>query len=258
MKKNKPILVVMNTILLATTKRVIFTASLGHAHKPSTSIVAFAHTRTRTRTRNPVLFHKPRTFTSSTRALRKSDLSSHQDTIKTYRLTGHGRRGSTDIRTNTNHAIRTDIPLSMGGENTAPQPVEHLLAAFIGCTQATAIFVGRNMKPRILIDRIEFDIEAERDERGALDCLPILPNPLDDEDDDDHHDNAAFPSVPARLQCIKGSIIVHAKNRKGEKIKIGDEAMRLLEIHTEKRCPVANMIVNSGCSMHVKWVDGGI
>jgi hypothetical protein len=66
-----------------------------------------------------------------------------------------------------------------------------------------------------------------------------------------------FPSIPARLQCVKGSITVYAKNRKGQEVEIGDNAMRLLETHTERRCPVANMIVDSGCSMQVKWTDGG-
>ena len=44
----------------------------------------------------------------------------------------------------------------MGGANLAPQPVETLLAALIGCTQATALFVGRQLG--VVIDKMEFDI----------------------------------------------------------------------------------------------------
>jgi len=131
----------------------------------------------------------------------------------------------------------------MGGNDAAPQPVEYLLASFIGCTQATAIFVGRNMKPRVFIDRIEFDIVGERDERGALDELPI-------------EVGTRLPDVPARLISVSGSIKVFAKNRKGEGVEIGESTIRLLEKHTEARCPVANMMIASGCSVEVEWVDG--
>ena len=81
------------------------------------------------------------------------------------------------MTTSTGHTIQTDVPIKMGGKNEAPQPVELLLAAFIGCTQATALFVGRQMKPdRIILDKMEFDIQAVRDEQGAL-SLPIDQDP---------------------------------------------------------------------------------
>ena len=39
-------------------------------------------------------------------------------------------------------------------------------------------------------------------------------------------------------------------------VEIGEQALRLLEMHTERRCPVANMIIDSGCLMQVEWIDG--
>jgi uncharacterized OsmC-like protein len=131
----------------------------------------------------------------------------------------------------------------MGGKDSAPQPVELLLASFIGCTQATALFVGRNMKPRILIDKIEFDLNAKRDDRGVMEQLPIS-------------ERSKLPTVPARLTEINGSITVFAKDRTGETVKIDDEQIKILEMHTEHRCPVANMIVSSGCTINVIWKDG--
>jgi uncharacterized OsmC-like protein len=146
----------------------------------------------------------------------------------------------------------------MGGADKAPQPVETLLAAFAGCTQATATFVGRRMQPqRILIDRLEFDLAAYRDERGAL-TLPI-------EED---------PPTPAMLQRIDGTIRVFIKEARTRKKKsddrddgvgeaqedarpaITDDQLRLLAHQTEIRCPVASMIAASGCEMDVRWVDG--
>jgi len=162
---------------------------------------------------------------------------------KSYHLKGYGKSCAAKMKTDTNHTLYSDIPNNMGGKDSAPQPVEHLLAAYIGCTQATALFVGRNMKPRILIDRIEFDIVGHRDERGALDDLPIT-------------SQSPLPQIHARLSSLTGSIRVFSKNRSGQEIAIGEELIELLEKHVEHRCPVANMMILSGCQINVMWEDG--
>jgi putative redox protein len=158
---------------------------------------------------------------------------------KTYRIQGEttpNSKGSVTMTTNTGHSIQTDLPKPMGGKDEAPQPVETLLAALIGCTQATALFVGRQMKPnRLIIDKMEFSLTATRDERGALQ-LPI---------DTD-------PPVPSRLQQVSGTIRVFAA--KGARIP--NEQMTLLREQSEQRCPVANMMLASGCAMKVEWIDG--
>jgi len=61
------------------------------------------------------------------------------DGAKSYQLDGVGVTGGTRVEatTNTGHSIATDIPKSMGGKDTAPQPVETLLGVWMGCTQAT-------------------------------------------------------------------------------------------------------------------------
>ena len=155
------------------------------------------------------------------------------DPIKRYELRGIGRNSMVEMHTNTGHTLKTDVPKKMGGTDVAPQPVETLLAALIGCTQATSIFVGRNMTPRIFIDRMEFDLRADRDERGAL-AMPI----------------DKTPDIPARLTSIHGMIRVFAKS------PLSISELKLLSEQTEARCPVANMVIASGCVMHVEWVDG--
>ena len=131
----------------------------------------------------------------------------------------------------------------MGGTDTAPQPVETLMASWMGCTQATAIFVGRHMqqqegggrKGRVLIEKLEFDnIQAFRDERGAL-HLPINET----------------PEIPSRLQRISGTIRVYLRG--GGVLE--EDQLHLLQEQTEIRCPVANMMLASGCSIDVKWVS---
>lgn len=154
---------------------------------------------------------------------------------KRYKIHGTGVRSAVEMKTNTGHNLYTDVPVKMGGKDEAPQPVEHLLAALIGCTQATAVYVGRMMKPRLFIERIEFDLEGFRDERGALE-LPI----------------EQLPAIPARLECITGVTKVHFK--KG--ITPTNEQLMMLKEQTEARCPVANMILASGCKMNIDWIDG--
>jgi putative redox protein len=164
------------------------------------------------------------------------DATNHAKTYRIQGATTPNSKGSVTMTTNTGHSIQTDLPKPMGGKDEAPQPVETLLAALIGCTQATALFVGRQMKPnRLLIDKMEFSLTATRDERGALQ----LPIEMD-------------PPVPSRLQHVSGTIRVFAA--KGAIIPI--EQMRLLREQTEQRCPVANMMLASGCAMKVEWIDG--
>eukprot|EP00521_Asterionellopsis_glacialis_P017684 CAMPEP_0195300032 /NCGR_PEP_ID=MMETSP0707-20130614/26626_1 /TAXON_ID=33640 /ORGANISM="Asterionellopsis glacialis, Strain CCMP134" /LENGTH=186 /DNA_ID=CAMNT_0040362599 /DNA_START=259 /DNA_END=819 /DNA_ORIENTATION=- len=182
-------------------------------------------------------------FGSSTNKTQRSLSSSSNDSslqndgshIKSYSITGTGEKSSVRMKANTGHELQTDVPEKMGGGDTAPQPVEMLLGAFLGCTQATAIFVGRQMSPRLLIEKIEYDVSANRDERGAL-MLPI----------------EKAPDIPARLQIISGKILVFARG--GEKIT--EEQMQILAEQTEQRCPVANMIIASGCKINVEWLDG--
>jgi hypothetical protein len=140
-------------------------------------------------------------FTTNTST---NDHNDEKRFIKTYTIHGVGKGSRVHVRTNTpGHELVTDVPAqTMGGTDSAPQPVETLLAALLGCTQATAMFVGRHLKPRVLIERLEFvHIVAERDERGAL-SLPI------DVD----------PSVPARATAENhwNDSSVHEKNTNEE------------------------------------------
>ena len=154
---------------------------------------------------------------------------------KSYHISGQGRGSAVEMTTDTGHELSTDVPKNMGGTDTAPQPVEHLLAALIGCAQATAIFVGRSMKPRLLIDKIEFDIQAHRDARGALQ------QPIEE-----------TPGIPARLQYVSGPAKVFFKGS----ANISTDQLHLLGEQTEARCPVANMMLASGCTMDIQWENG--
>ena len=149
--------------------------------------------------------------------------------LKHYKVIGGGDAVNCNVTTDDGWKISTDTPKNQGGTNTAPQPVSLLLASLCGCELATARFVALKSSPRIKMGRIEFDIKAKRDERGAI-ALP-LGSPL---------------PVPARLEHVWGTATVYNTNATQEQIKnLGDE------VHL--RCPVANMIVLSGCLLEIHW-----
>ena len=255
----------MNLLRLSTPTLWFSASSLGLSLRPASAAFVVSFPAWRRNGPSVVTF-----------ATQKNAENPPKDYRKTYRLQGETLSGGnpTGVRvtTDTGHVLQTDVPTSMGGLNRAPQPVETLLAAWMGCTQATALFVGRQMgmpvstktrKPqqtttttttnqqqpqqsrtqqasstRLLLDRLVFvDIQAERDERGAL-TLPIV------------KDQA--PPVPSRITRLTGTIVVY--RRGGEPITPSE--MHMLQQQTEWRCPVANMMAASGCQMDVAWVDG--
>jgi len=178
-----------------------------------------------------------------TQAAEDDDTEHH---IKRYSLRsvgggqGRGGRPSAVITTGTGHTLGTDVPKNMGGDDSAPQPVEHLLAAFAGCAQATAIYVGRRMVPRLAVAGLDFELEATRDQRGAL-VEPI----------------EKVPNIPSRLMKVKGTVTIRLMpdRRSGAIRSPTSEEMAMLAQQTELRCPVANMMLASGCKFDIDWVD---
>ena len=148
---------------------------------------------------------------------------------KSYRVIGGGNSSNCHVVSDDGWNISTDTPQSQGGTNTAPQPVLLLLAALCGCELATARFVALKSLPKIKMGRIEFDIHAKRDERGVI-TLPLT---------------APLPA-PARLIHVWGTATIHDTNATHDQISsLG------AEVHL--RCPVANMILLSGCSLEIDW-----
>ncbi|KAF0737261.1 hypothetical protein Ae201684P_006158 [Aphanomyces euteiches] len=146
----------------------------------------------------------------------------------TYHLVGAGSGVKCTMQRNDGMTVSTDIPKAVGGTNTAPQPVEVFLSSLCGCELATAQFVARHMKPRMHIEKIEFDVRASRDNAGALQ-LPL-----------------GNPSQPlARLQRIWGEARVYTSGTQDD--------VDVLAKEVKLRCPIANMTVLSGCALEIEW-----
>ena len=152
----------------------------------------------------------------------------HQRHQKRYDVIGRGEKcaASTTVR---GHTILTDTPRSGGGNDTAAQPVETLLAALIGCESATAHFVARQF--RVKIDSIDFALDAVRDVRGSAHIPVEEPAP-----------------APNRLQEITGVARVTTDDP-----NVDEELLVRLGNVVHERCPIANMVSASGCALHVEW-----
>ena len=156
---------------------------------------------------------------------RQRTLSTRKPREKLYSITGT-TQGTTSTSQTRGHTLKTDTPPSGGGKDTAPQPVETLLAALIGCEGATADFVARMLRTKIR--SIDFELEASRDPQGAA-HLPV---------------DSPAPAV-SRLTRIWGVANVS--------IDADDATIEKIGRIVHERCPVANMVVASGCELDIEW-----
>jgi putative redox protein len=151
-------------------------------------------------------------------------------TRKHYTLTAIGERSQCTVLTGSGHRMAADTPIALGGKDTAPEPVYHLLAALVGCETATAAFVA--LKLRIRVHSIRFELEAERDPRGSL-ALPI---------DSDCADDA---EVSARLTFVRGRALVRTN--------ADAQQFSTLAKQVRRRCPVAATLIAAGTRLEVVW-----
>jgi putative redox protein len=175
------------------------------------------------------LFHRGCRIPLQARGLSRPSANLH-----VYRVTGRGAGGAS-TSTVRGHDIRTDLPRAAGGQDSAPQPVELVIAALIGCKVATATYAARHMMPRFPDHTITFDLQAQRDPRGAL-ALPL---------------HAPTPAL-AQLSRVWGTARVCITDPSRRHLE-STTRLQTLHEHVEARCPVAAMLRASGCVMDVSW-----
>ena len=168
--------------------------------------------------------------------------------LKTYRLVAKGSKNKC-VSTVGGREVVSDTPVDMGGNDDGPQPVEYLLAALVGCKTATATFVARHMRPRLSLQGVDFEVEASRDQHGSL-HLPMgkhtLVCPAQPVSTDMDMDMDVNVQPVSRLQSISGTAWVTTS--------ASQEQVDLLAEEVERRCPVANMVVLSGCKLDIRWI----
>eukprot|EP00520_Triparma_pacifica_P010810 CAMPEP_0118645974 /NCGR_PEP_ID=MMETSP0785-20121206/7794_1 /TAXON_ID=91992 /ORGANISM="Bolidomonas pacifica, Strain CCMP 1866" /LENGTH=208 /DNA_ID=CAMNT_0006537907 /DNA_START=323 /DNA_END=945 /DNA_ORIENTATION=+ len=162
-------------------------------------------------------------------------LKRHQ---KSYGVKSSFNGPVTTCVTDTGHVVKTDVPKLMGGSNLHPQPVELLLSSLLGCTTTTSHYISRNWHPKPFeIIGLEMDVKAHRDNRG------VMKKPT--------HELVEDFGIDAMLQRVTGVVTIFVSPLTED---IDSIDVSKFGVVVEDRCPVANMIVKSGCVMDVEWV----
>ncbi|KAL4486125.1 hypothetical protein ABPG72_012178 [Tetrahymena utriculariae] len=129
-------------------------------------------------------------------------------------------------QTESGFTVVTDLAKKFGGNGSGPSPIELLLSSLVGCENIVAIKVASNLG--FTINQLKFDIKAERDDRGLND-LPMTED----------------SPITSGLQRIWGIVYVDTDGT--------DQQLEQMNQIIKKRCPVAQMIVDSGCKLEIEW-----
>ena len=131
----------------------------------------------------------------------------------------------TDL-TASGRGFATAEPLSFGGDDSAPTPMDYVVGAFLGCITVIIELVARERDIRI--DAIELDAAGTIDVRGVTGHPGISPS---------------FQSLGATVRLDAG---IHA------------DALEPFVAEVERRCPAFNLFRDAGVTPQVNWVLNGV
>lgn len=135
---------------------------------------------------------------------------------------GHNAVGArTDIQVRHFDVIATDEPTSMGGKNTAPSPLELVLASLIGCEGTVIHGVAAAMKFKYT--GVNFDARGRVDLHGPKGVAGIRPH---------------FENVELRIK-------LHTEEP--------PERVQKLKANVDNRCPVMNLMRAANVDVAVTW-----
>lgn len=133
--------------------------------------------------------------------------------VLTFRASGEwvgGLRIETKVR---NFSLNFDEPPSLGGKDSAPNPVEGLLAALIGCLGIVTVVVAR--EKNFPVEKVAIEAEGDLDPRGFMGQYDVV-----------------RPGFLVVRFVVKVS---------GE---ISEEDLTRLFSEVERRCPVSDVLGN--------------
>ncbi|EAS04041.1 OsmC family protein (macronuclear) [Tetrahymena thermophila SB210] len=149
-----------------------------------------------------------------------------ENKLRQYQIQSETDNFSVKTKTESGFTVVTDMAKKVGGNGSGPSPIELLLSSLVGCEN----IVARNIASHLgfTINQAKFDIKAERDERGTND-LPMTED----------------SPITSGLQRIWGIVYVDTDG--------SDQQLQQMNEILKKRCPVARMIVDSGCKLEIEW-----
>ncbi len=133
--------------------------------------------------------------------------------INTFKVTGEWKKGlrvDTQVR---NFALSFDEPPSLGGEDSACNPVEGLLASLAGCLGIVARVVAQEKS--LPIEKIQVEIEGDLDPRGFM---------------------GQYDQVRPGLLAVRYQIKVSGN--------VSDKDLKEFAEEVDKRCPVSDTLKN--------------
>ncbi|SFP88623.1 OsmC family protein [Salibacterium halotolerans] len=119
------------------------------------------------------------------------------------------------------HRIEIDEPQSLGGNDTAPDPLTTMLGSLAGCENVVANFVAKELD--FDLQGLTFDISGDIDPRGMQGVEGVRPY---------------FQTVT-----------VHAKVTTSE----SEERVQELKRLTDARCPVFTTLEAAGVELNTTW-----
>jgi putative redox protein len=133
--------------------------------------------------------------------------------VLTFKASGEwveGLRIDTRVR---NFSLSFDEPPSLGGKDSAPNPVEGILAALIGCLGIVTVVVAR--EKNLPVERIAIEAEGDLDSRGFMGQYDVV--------------RPGFLSIRFVVK-VSG--------------KLSEEELQQLLDEVKKRCPVSDVLSN--------------
>jgi len=118
-------------------------------------------------------------------------------------------------------AFYTAEPEKIGGDNSAPTPMEYVLASFNGCIAIVIEMVARELS--FDLQGMQLKAEGYIDQRGLLGTADVSPH------FQEVHSfiNFRTPEGPERLEELKAQVL--------------------------RRCPAYNLLKDAGIPIHLHW-----
>ncbi len=117
--------------------------------------------------------------------------------------------------------IYSDEPPSFGGQDSAPNPMELLLAALNGCLAVMTQVIAR--EKGIEVHGITLHAEGDLDLRGAM----------------------GDPNVPPYFRTVRERVELQTS--------ASPEQVRALQEEVQRRCPVYTLLKAAGVELHSEW-----
>lgn len=134
--------------------------------------------------------------------------------VATFRVDSHQESGLRSRVTTRSFEVAVDEPPSLGGTDTAPNPVEYALAALATCQEITYRLHADALG--IPLDGVSVALEGEIDLRGFF---------------------AVDPAVRPGFRAIRGTVTLDSP--------AGEAEIARLKAHVDAHCPVLDLLSNA-------------